>query len=111
MKNTVQRRKLRNRKRIVKQKHPRLSVYRSNQHIYAQVIDDNKGQTIASFSDLKVKNFKGSKTEIAEIVGQEVAKLAIKKGKKQVVFDRGPYKYHGRVRALAEKAREAGLKF
>lgn len=111
MKNTVQRRKQRNRKKAVRQEYPRLSVYRSNQHIYAQIIDDHAGKTLASYSDLNLKDVKGDKTEVAGRVGEEVAKLAIKAGVERVVFDRGEYRYHGRVKALAEKAREAGLKF
>lgn len=88
---------------------PRLSVYRSNKHIYAQVIDDEKKVTIASASDLKAK--KGSKTERARQVGIDVAKAAMQKKVKEIVFDRSGYKYHGRVKSLAEGARETGLKF
>lgn len=105
------RRKLRTRKKIKNLERPRLHVFRSNKHIHAQVIDDASGKTIVGFSDLKLKDTKGTKTEIAGKVGEEIAKLAVKKGVKEVVFDRGAYKYHGRVKALAEKAREAGLKF
>jgi large subunit ribosomal protein L18 len=94
---------------------PRLNVYRSLNQIYAQVIDDAKGHTLASASTLdhelkeKLKGLK--KTEQARLVGELVAKRAKEQGVRQVVFDRGGYKYHGRVKALAEAARESGLKF
>ena len=86
----------------------RLSIFRSDKNIYAQVIDDAKGVTIAAASSL---GGKGSNIEAAAKVGAEVAKAAIKAGVKDVVFDRGGYIYHGRVKALAEAAREAGLNF
>ena len=94
---------------------PRLCLFRSLDHIYAQVIDDSKGHTLASASTLEPE-LKGeaqgkAKTAEAEIVGSLVAKRALSKGISQVVFDRGGYKYHGRVKALAEAARQAGLKF
>ncbi len=91
---------------------PRLSVYRSENHIYAQVIDDVAGNTLVSASSVE-KSFegKGSNVEAAKKVGAAVAERALKKGIEEVVFDRGGYIYHGRVRALAEGAREAGLKF
>ncbi len=94
---------------------PRLSVYRSTSEIYVQLIDDEKGVTLASAStlDKEVKpNLQGkTKTEQAQIVGKTVAERAQKLGFKQVVFDRGGYLYIGRVKALAESAREAGLEF
>ncbi len=94
---------------------PRLSVYRSLSQIYAQIIDDSKGVTIASAStiDPEVKGLIAgkSKSEQANIVGQTVAKRAIEKGVSEVVFDRGGYIYIGRVQALADGARESGLKF
>ena len=94
---------------------PRLSVYRSTSEIYAQLIDDEKGVTLVSAStlDKEVKSqLEGkTKTEQAQIVGEVVAKRAIKSGLKQVVFDRGGYLYIGRVKALAESARSAGLEF
>ncbi len=94
---------------------PRLCVFRSLKHIYAQVIDDSKGHTLASAStlDSEIKNGTGDKTRKAgaELVGSLVAKRAIDKGISQVVFDRGGYKYHGRVKTLAEAARQVGLKF
>lgn len=91
---------------------PRLNVYRSLNHIYAQIIDDTKGVTLASASSLD-KEFKGygGNCEAAKAVGELVAKKALEKGIKAVVFDRGGYLYHGRVAALAEGAREGGLDF
>jgi len=89
--------------------HPRLSVFRSNNYMYAQIIDDMKSTTIVSASDLKAKT--GTKTERAKAVGAEVAKSAIAKGIKSCVFDRNGFKYTGRIKALADSAREAGLKF
>ncbi|MEM9332231.1 MAG: 50S ribosomal protein L18 [Pseudomonadota bacterium] len=92
---------------------PRLSVYRSSQNIYAQVIDDLKGHTLASASTLD-KDFKGKKggdAAAAAEVGKLVAERASKAGVKEVVFDRGAYLYHGRVKALADAAREGGLQF
>jgi len=88
---------------------PRLVVFRSNTHITAQVIDDSTGKIIAAAHDLKAK--KGSKTERAGTVGKTVAEAAVEKKIESVVFDRNGYKYHGRVKALADAAREAGLKF
>jgi len=94
---------------------PRLCVFRSTNHIYAQVINDVEGNTLVAASTLTpdVKKDLDGKTKVvrAGLVGAAVAKLAIDKGVSQVVFDRGGYKYHGRVKALAEAAREAGLKF
>lgn len=90
---------------------PRLSVFRSNTDIYAQLIDDVSGLTLASFSTLKVKSEKLVKVDASKKVGSEIAKLALAKGVSAIVFDRGGYLYHGRVKALAEGAREAGLKF
>ena len=91
---------------------PRLAVYRSNAEIYAQVIDDIAGKTLATASSLdKAFKAKGSKTELAKAVGKLVAEKAVTAGIKQVVFDRSGYLYHGRIKALAEAAREAGLKF
>ncbi|MBI4091551.1 50S ribosomal protein L18 [candidate division WWE3 bacterium] len=93
------------------QKAPRLSVFRSNKHIYALLIDGGQGKVLASASDLTMKSGKGSKTAKAKEVGKRLAEEASKKGVKSVVFDRGSYKYHGRVKAVAEGAREGGLKF
>lgn len=91
---------------------PRLNVFRSSKHIYAQIIDDVNGVTVASASSL-MKGFdaKGSNTEGARKVGELIAKAATEKGITDVVFDRGGYIYHGRVKELAEGARENGLKF
>ena len=109
------RRKRRNRYRLVQNANgrPRLSVFRSGRHIYAQVIDDLAGGTVASAST----NEKGAKVakswnlEAAKVVGKLIAERAVAKGVKQVVFDRGGYIYHGRVKALADAAREGGLEF
>jgi len=94
---------------------PRLCVFRSLKHIYAQLIDDVSGRTLADAStlDAEVKNGSGDKNkkQMAELVGALVAKRAQDKGVKQVVFDRGGYRYHGRVKALADAARKAGLRF
>lgn len=92
---------------------PRLAVYRSTSHIYAQLIDDDKGVTLCSSSTLvKGADVKGkTKTKQAEFVGGDVAKKALAKGIKEVVFDRGGYLYTGRIKALADAARAAGLKF
>lgn len=91
---------------------PRLSVFRSNRHIFVQLIDDVNGRTVMSASDLKTdKKNNIKKTEIAKNVGMELAKKAASKKIKKVVFDRGGYKYHGRIKAVAEGAREGGLKF
>jgi large subunit ribosomal protein L18 len=92
-----------------------LCVFRSLTNIYAQIIDDTSGNTVASANSLNegIKDqVKGkSKTQVAELIGTALAKSAQEKGVSQVVFDRGGYKYHGRVKALAEAARKAGLKF
>ncbi|MCL2598735.1 MAG: 50S ribosomal protein L18 [Firmicutes bacterium] len=91
---------------------PRLSVFRSDEHIYAQLIDDTKGVTLCASSTMaKGLKLKGTKSQKAKLVGQEVAKKAIAKGIKACVFDRGGYVYMGRVKALAEGAREGGLQF
>ncbi len=92
---------------------PRLSVFRSNTGISAQLIDDVKGVTIAAAStkDKGIAAQKGKKVDQSKLVGQEIAKKATELGVKEIVFDRGGYLYHGRVKALAEGAREGGLKF
>ncbi|MCL6633581.1 MAG: 50S ribosomal protein L18 [Alicyclobacillus herbarius] len=110
------RRHLRVRKRVSgTPERPRLNVYRSNKHIYAQVIDDVAGHTLVSAStldpELREQVSNGGNVEAAEKVGTLVAKRALEKGIETVVFDRGGYLYHGRVQALAEAARAAGLKF
>lgn len=94
---------------------PRLNVFRSLRHIYAQVIDDTRGHTLVAASTLDPDvraEIEGMKpVEQARVVGRKVARLALAKGIRKVAFDRGGYKYHGRVKALAEGAREAGLEF
>ena len=92
---------------------PRLSVFRSSKHIYAQVIDDQKGETLASASSLEkeMRGNTGADIDAAKAVGKLLAERAVKKGVKEVVFDRGGYLYHGRVKALADAAREGGLSF
>jgi large subunit ribosomal protein L18 len=92
---------------------PRLAVFRSNKDIYAQVIDDVSGKTLAAASsrDKDVVATKGNKTEMATLVGKVVAERAVKAGINTISFDRGGYQYHGRVKSLAEGAREGGLKF
>lgn len=108
---TTIRRKLRARRkvRVAAGERPRLSVFRSSKHIYAQIIDDSKGMTLAAASSAAVKT--GTKTDTAAAVGKALAEAATAKGIKQVVFDRGQYRYHGRVKALADAAREGGLDF
>ncbi|WP_299889870.1 50S ribosomal protein L18 [uncultured Lacinutrix sp.] len=92
---------------------PRLAVFRSNKEIYAQVVDDVTGKTLAAASsrDKDISSAKGNKSEVATLVGKSVAEKAIKAGISTISFDRGGYLYHGRVKSLAEGAREAGLKF
>jgi large subunit ribosomal protein L18 len=90
---------------------PRLSVYRSLNHIYAQVINDEQGVTLASASTLALKVKTGGNVAAAKEIGKAVAEQATAKGVKKVVFDRGGFLYHGRIKALADAAREAGLEF
>lgn len=90
---------------------PRLSVFRSNAGIYAQLIDDSTGKTLASASTLEMKSPKGTKTELSKKVGVAIAEKAKAAGIADVVFDRGGFLYHGRIKALAEGAREGGLNF
>src|ERR1700722_19769006 len=90
---------------------PRLNVYRSLNHIYAQVIDDHTGNTLVSASSMQLKLKTGGNVASAKEIGKAVAEAAVAKGIKQVVFDRGGYLYHGRIKALADAAREAGLEF
>jgi large subunit ribosomal protein L18 len=111
-----ERRKLRIRKKVNgTAERPRLSVFRSSRHIYAQVIDDTSGNTLAAAStlskDLEGKLEEDNKVGAAKKVGQLIARVCKDKGIKQVVFDRNGYMYHGRVSALAQAAREAGLEF
>ena len=94
---------------------PRLSIYRSNEHIYAQIIDDSEAKTLLSCTsnqrEIKIKVQNGRTCEAAYLVGQILAKRSLEKNIKQVVFDRGPYVYHGRIKAVAEGARSEGLEF
>jgi large subunit ribosomal protein L18 len=111
---TTKRRAERNRRRLkaLSNGRPRLSVHRSDKNISAQIIDDAQGVTIAAASSLEGgKGSKGSDIAAATAIGKLIAERAIEKGVKDVVFDRGEYIYHGRVKALAEAAREAGLNF
>ena len=101
--------RVRTRLRKVANGRPRLSVFRSSKNIYAQVIDDATGVTVAEASS--IKDAKGSDKAAAERVGKLVAERALEKGVKDVVFDRGRYLFHGRIKALADAAREAGLNF
>lgn len=89
---------------------PRLTVFRSNKHIFAQIIDDESGKTLAAASSLKMKNA-GKKVDMAEKIGEEIAKAAKHKKITKVVLDRSGYKYHGRVKSLADGARKGGLQF
>ncbi len=106
-----QRRALRVR-RVLKQHSslPRVSVFRSAKHIYAQIIDDTIGKTVASCSSIELKDIAGSKKEVARSIGLELAGRAKKQGVQAVVFDRGHFLYHGRVQSLADGLREGGLK-
>ena len=94
---------------------PRLNVFRSNRHMFAQIIDDSKGSTLVAAStldaDLRAQAAKLNKKEEAKAVGKMIAQRALEKGLKKVVFDRGGYQYHGRIKSLAEGAREGGLEF
>lgn len=89
---------------------PRLSIFRTTTHIYAQIIDDEAGKTLCSASDLKIAD-NMTKTELAKQVGAHIAKAALEQKINTVVFDRGGFRYHGRVQTLADAAREAGLQF
>lgn len=90
---------------------PRLSVHRTNEFIYAQLIDDTIGKTIFGLSEKSLGKVSGTKVARAKALGLEIAKKAVEKKIKQVIFDKGSFKYHGRVKALAEGAREGGLTF
>ncbi len=112
---TTQRRKLRVRRQLrkVANGRPRLSVHRSSKNIYAQVIDDENGVTLAAASTLDkgLRAKSGADTTAAAAVGKLIAERAVKAGVKEVIFDRGAFLYHGRVKALADAAREGGLSF
>ncbi|TME28549.1 MAG: 50S ribosomal protein L18 [Chloroflexi bacterium] len=90
---------------------PRLAVFRSNSHIYAQLIDDDAGTTLVAASSVDAKDAKGNKSERAKAVGSMLGERARAKGIEAVVFDRGGYRYHGRIKALGDAARSAGLRF
>jgi len=90
---------------------PRLNVFRSLKHVYAQLIDDQARKTLVSASDAELKDSKGKKADKAQKVGELIAQKAAKAGIKEAVFDRAGYKFHGRVKAIAEGARSGGLKF
>lgn len=107
-----QKKKLRIRRRVVgTSERPRLCVFRSARHIYAQLIDDTNGVTLVSASTLDVESVKNANKDAARVIGSEIAKRALSKEIKAIVFDRNGYLYHGRVKALADGAREAGLNF
>jgi len=112
---TERRKRIKNRiRKIVSgtEARPRLAVFRSNKEIYAQIVDDVSGKTLSAASSRdKDINAKGTKTEVAALVGKSLAEKALKAGIETISFDRGGYLYHGRVKSLAEGAREAGLKF
>jgi large subunit ribosomal protein L18 len=97
------------------QDRPRLSVYRSNENIYAQIIDDTTSRTLVSCSTLdrevKLENKNGRTCDASRVMGKKLAELSLKKDIKKIVFDRGPYLYHGRIKALADGARAGGLQF
>jgi large subunit ribosomal protein L18 len=97
------------------QERPRLSVYRSNENIYAQIIDDTTSNTLVSCStldrDIKLDVKNGRTCDASRLIGQKLAKLSLKENITKIVFDRGPYLYHGRVKALADGARDGGLQF
>ena len=107
---TMRKEKVRSKLKAVSDRH-RLTVFRSNKHIWAQIIDDSKDRTIISSSDKALKLTSKTKTERAELVGTDIAKKALSKKISKIYFDRGSYKYHGRIKALAEAARKAGLEF
>ena len=113
MRNNTLIRKKRNRAKLkrVNTNKPRLTVFRSTKYIYAQLIDDSKRSTIVSASSKEKALEKQNKTEMSKVVGKLIAERSLKKGIKEVYFDRGSYKYHGRVKSLAEAARSGGLKF
>lgn len=107
-----EKKKLKIRKRVIgSAERPRLCIFRSSKHVYAQVIDDASGVTLASASTLDTDGVSGANKDACAAIGKEVAKRAVAKNIKQVVFDRNGYLYHGRVKSLAEAAREGGLEF
>jgi len=110
-KTLIRKKRIRSKLKRVNTDKPRLTVFRSSKNIYAQLIDDNKRTTIASASSKEKNIEKNNKTELSKVVGKLIAERSIAKGIKEVYFDRGSYKYHGRVKSLAEAARTGGLKF
>lgn len=111
IKQRTQRRTLRNKQNLINaQGLPRVSVFRSLKHIYAQIIDDVAGKTLISCSSLEIKIIKGTKKNVAHAIGKELAERAKKIGLTAMIFDRGHYLYHGRVHSLAEGLREGGIK-
>lgn len=96
---------------LAKKTFPRLTVFRSNKYIYAQIINDKKGVTLVAVSEKEIEDSKMKKIEKAKVVGQKLAQKAKSKKIKNVVYDKGAYRYHGRIKALAEGAREGGLVF
>tara|TARA_Y100001935_G_C17301928_1_gene509801 strand:- start:2387 stop:2740 length:354 start_codon:yes stop_codon:yes gene_type:complete len=106
------RRKVRIRKKLNNIKKHKLLVFRSSKHIYASILSEENDKTLCSYSSIKINKSDGQKKlDIAKIVGDKIAELAIEKGIKEVKFDKGPYKYHGRLKVLADAAREKGLLF
>jgi large subunit ribosomal protein L18 len=106
-----ERRRIRNKAKIFgTSSKPRLSVFRSNKYTYVQLIDDNAGKTLASASTIELAKKKGKKTDVAKEMGVLIAEKAKKLNIKEAVFNKGPYLYHGRIKAVAEGAREGGLK-
>ncbi len=103
------RRALRVRKRFAANEKPRVSVFRSLKHIYVQIIDDKAAQTLVSCSSKELKGITGDKKAVAQAVGKELAARALKKGIQVATFDRGPFLFHGRVKALAQGIQEGGL--
>lgn len=105
-------RKKRTRKKLISQgSHPRLSVFRSNTRMYAQIIDDSQGKTIVSVHEMELGHITGTKIVKSEVLGELIAKKALGQKVKQVVFDKGSYRFHGRVKAFATGARKGGLSF
>ncbi len=106
------RRKTRIRKKLSNINKHKLLVFRSSKHIYASVLTEKNDKTLCSFSSIKIDKSEGQKKlDIAKLVGSKIAEMAIEKGIKEVKFDKGPYKYHGRLKVLADAAREKGLQF
>tara|TARA_Y100000996_G_C22551787_1_gene653969 strand:- start:2869 stop:3216 length:348 start_codon:yes stop_codon:yes gene_type:complete len=106
------RRKTRIRKKLSNIKKHKLLIFRSSKHIYASILSESNDKTLCSYSSVKInKTEDQKKLDLAKIVGDKIAELAIQKGIKEVKFDKGPYKYHGRLKVLADAAREKGLSF